>query len=238
MKDSDDEDFIINFNQTYKFNTYHLLINCITEIYEDNKQVRNLIHALNIDVFKFEYFNLSNLHVNQNWIYINELKQFFISNYKNLCTQIIKFCHFNWVHNYKGEWIIFYQLDQHYWWLIILINIKCFIDNYNDCNWYKIFYQWKSGFLIPLPVSEKRFKHFTVDFVISLPSFINAHREVYINIMIIVNHFSKYATFIFMWKINVVSVGHTWLTEFYWENGAPDFIVSDYDSQFISNFWK
>ena len=41
-----------------------------------------------------------------------------------------------------------------------------------------------------------------------------------------------------MWKIDAVSVNYTWLTEFYQENGAPNSIVSDHDSQFISNFWK
>ena len=89
---------------------------------------------------------------------------------------------------------------------------------------------------MPLPVPEKRFKHFTVDFVISLPSFINAHREVCINVMIIVDCFSKYATFMPMQKIDAVSVSCTWLTEFYQENGASDFIILNYGSQFVSNF--
>ena len=74
MKNSDDENFIINFNQTYEPSTYHLLTDHITEIYESNKQTRDLTHTLNISVFKFKCFNLSNLHVNQNQIYINELK--------------------------------------------------------------------------------------------------------------------------------------------------------------------
>ena len=65
MKNSDDEDFITDFNQTYESSTYYLFTDCITEIYEDNKQVRDLTHTLNISVFKFEHFNLSNLHVNQ-----------------------------------------------------------------------------------------------------------------------------------------------------------------------------
>ena len=56
--------------------------------------------------------------------------------------------------------------------------------------------------------------------------------------MVIVNCFSKYVMFVFMWKIDAVSVGCTWLTEFYWENGAPDSIVSDCGSQFVSDFWK
>ena len=66
-----------------------------------------------------------------------------------------------------------------------------------------------------LLVLKERFKHFTVDFITDLSSFINAHREICINVMVIVNHFSKYATFMLMWKINAVSVGCTWLTEFY-----------------------
>ena len=80
-----------------------------------------------------------------------------------------------------------------------------------------------------LPVFEKRFKYFTVNFITDLLSFINAHREVCINVMIIVNCFSKYATFVPMQKINAVSVNHIWLTEFYQKNDASDFIVSDCD---------
>ena len=91
---------------------------------------------------------------------------------------------------------------------------------------------------MPLPVPEERFKHFTVDFMISLFSFTNVYEEVCTNVMIIVNCFSKYITFVPMWKIDAVSVDHIWLTEFYWENGAPDSIVSDCGLQFVSNFWK
>ena len=118
------------------------------------------------------------------------------------------------------------------------MNVKCFVSNCNDCNWYKIFCQWKPDFLMPLPVPEKRFKHLMIDFVTGLPSFTNAHREVYTNVMVIMNCFSKYAMFVPMWKIDAVSVGCIWLTEFYWENDAPDSIVSNHDPQFISEFWK
>ena len=111
MKDSDNEDFTTDFNQTHKPSTYHLLTDHITEVYESNKQIRDLIHTLNTDVFKFKHFNLNNLHVNQDQVYINELKQFFISDYENLHTQIIDFCYFNQIHNYKGEWVTFYQLN-------------------------------------------------------------------------------------------------------------------------------
>ena len=37
MKDLDDENFIINFNQTYKPSTYHLLTDHITKAYKSNK---------------------------------------------------------------------------------------------------------------------------------------------------------------------------------------------------------
>ena len=114
MKNSNNENFITNFNQTHEPSTYHLLTNHITEVYEGNKQVRDLTQAFHTDVFKFEYFNLSNLHMNQNQIYINELKQFFIPDHENLHTQIIEFCHFNQVHNHEEEQATFYQLDQHY----------------------------------------------------------------------------------------------------------------------------
>ena len=44
--------------------------------------------------------------------------------------------------------------------------------------------------------------------------------------------------FVFMQKIDAVSVDHTWFTKFYQENSAPNSIVLDYGPQFISNFWK
>ena len=64
VKNSDDEDFIIDFNQIHEPNTYHLLTDCITETYEGNEQIKDLIWALHISAFKFKCFNLSNLHVN------------------------------------------------------------------------------------------------------------------------------------------------------------------------------
>ena len=91
---------------------------------------------------------------------------------------------------------------------------------------------------MPLPVLKERFKHLTVDFITGLPLFINAHGKVCINVMVIVNYFFKYVMFVPMWKIDAISVGHTWFTEFYWENGASNFIVFDCGPQFVSDFWK
>ena len=59
-----------------------------------------------------------------------------------------------------------------------------------------------------LPVPEERFKHFTVNFIIGLPSFINAHRKICINVMIIMNCFLKYTTFMLIQKIDAVNVSH------------------------------
>ena len=64
VKNSDNEDFTTDFNQTYEPSTYHLFTNHITEVYESNKQVKNLTHTLNTSTFKFECFNLGNLYVN------------------------------------------------------------------------------------------------------------------------------------------------------------------------------
>ena len=141
VKNSDNKDFTTDFNQTYEPSTYHLLTDHITEAYKNNKQTRNLIQTLNTDTFKFECFNLGNLHVNQTQIYTNELKQLFIPDHENLHIRIIKSCHSNWVHNHREKQITFYQLNQHYWWPIILTDVKCFISNYNNCNQYKTFCQ-------------------------------------------------------------------------------------------------
>ena len=83
---------------------------------------------------------------------------------------------------------------------------------------------------MPLSVSEKRFKHFTVNFMIDLFSFINTHKEICINVMVIMDCFSKYIMFMFIWKINAVSVDYIWFIKFYQENDAFDFIVLNCNS--------
>ena len=56
--------------------------------------------------------------------------------------------------------------------------------------------------------------------------------------MIIVDYLIKYTLFCSIWKIDSVSVNHTWFTEYYHKNNVSDFIISDQNSQFINVFWK
>ena len=89
------------------------------------------------------------------------------------------------------------------------------------------------GLLEPLPIAEWPWESVTMDFIIGLPK-----SEGYGYIIVVVDRFSKYATFIAapkdctaeetarLFLMNVVK---------YW--GLPNFIISDRDSRFTGKFW-
>ena len=89
------------------------------------------------------------------------------------------------------------------------------------------------GLLKPLPIAERSWESVTMDFVIGLPK-----SEGYGSIIVEVDQFSKYATFIAAPKdCTAEETARLFLKNLvkYW--GLPKFIISDCDSCFTRKFW-
>ena len=133
------DDFITDFNQIHEFTAYHFLVNHINQTYQKELQIKALLNVFIIKQWKFEHINLDNLHIDSNCIHINETDQLFILNFEDLHIYIIEVNHVNQIHNHADEHNIFYQFDQQYWWFFMLKNVKQFVHNCNNCQWFKIF---------------------------------------------------------------------------------------------------
>ena len=85
----------------------------------------------------------------------------------------------------------------------------------------------------PLPIAERPWDNVTMDFIIELPKSENNG-----SIIVVVDRFSKYATFIAA-LTDCIAEGTTRLflkhVVKYW--GLLKFIISDHDPRFIGKFW-
>ena len=92
----------------------------------------------------------------------------------------------------------------------------------------------QGGLLQPLPIPERPWASVSMDFISHLPMV-----QGYNRIMVIVDHFSKYATFV----PTKLPCGAEMTAELFFKNvvkywGIPMSIVSDRDSRFTGKFWN
>ena len=101
------------------------------------------------------------------------------------------------------------------------------------CQQDKVEQHQPKGLLEPLPIVERPWESVTMDFIIGIPK-----SEGYGSIIVVVDRFSKYATFIASPKgCTVEETIRLFLKNVvkYW--GLPKFIISDRDSRFTGKFW-
>jgi hypothetical protein len=61
----------------------------------------------------------------------------------------------------------------------------------------------------------------------------------YDSILVIIDHFTKYAIYIPVTKtLDAVSLSNVFLRDYFKRFGLPKFIVSDRDKLFTTNYWK
>ena len=101
------------------------------------------------------------------------------------------------------------------------------------CQQDKVEQRQPRGLLEPLPIAERLWDNVTMDYIIGLPK-----SEDNGSIIVVVDRFSKYATFITsptgytMEKTTKLFLKHVVK---YW--GLPKYIISDHDPCFTRKFW-
>jgi hypothetical protein len=79
----------------------------------------------------------------------------------------------------------------------------------------------------------QRWRDILIDFVVDLPS-----SNGFTNIMVVVDRLMKMRYIIPMESIDVILVAEYFVKHVFKLYGLPDLIISDYGSQFISDFWQ
>jgi hypothetical protein len=79
----------------------------------------------------------------------------------------------------------------------------------------------------------QKWRDILIDFIVDLPS-----SNGFTNIMVVVNHLMKMRYMIPIKLINTISVAKYFVKYVFKLHRLPNSIVSDYGSQFISDFWQ
>lgn len=112
--------------------------------------------------------------------------------------------------------------------------IECYVQTCLICQQDKVEQRQPRGLLEPLPVAERPWESITMDFITALPK-----SKEHDTIMVVLDRFSKYATFIpaslECTAEEAVQLFFKFVVK-YWR--LPRHIISDRDPRFTDNFWS
>ncbi|KAL4383104.1 hypothetical protein GQ457_15G008210 [Hibiscus cannabinus] len=124
-------------------------------------------------------------------------------------------------------------LADQYYWPHMGRDVEAYVKTCLVCQQDKVEAGKPMGLLQPLPIPERPWESISMDFIIGLPKV-----DDFSSIMVVVDRFSKYATFIPASKVcPAEEAARLFLKHVvkYW--GVPKKIVSDRDTRFTGRFW-
>ena len=152
---------------------------------------------------------------------------------ENIRKNLVKECHDTKQVGHLGQQCMRTLLESAYYWPQIQDEVEAYVRTYLMCQQDKVEQQQPKGLLEPLPIAEHPWESISVDFFIGLP-----YSEGYDLIIVVVDRFSKYATFI-VTPTNYTAEQTTrpFLKHVvkYW--GLLKYINSDCDLCFTGKFW-
>ena len=129
-------------------------------------------------------------------------------------------------------------LNKYYYWPGIINDVKRFVKNCYGCKKSKTSKTKYNGAFKPLPITDKRWVHISIDFIIDFPVSRDFWGENCINIMVIMDRLSKMVKCIFMDGITAKDAARVFYIHFLKDHGLPNFIIFDRGRPFVSHFWE
>ena len=124
-------------------------------------------------------------------------------------------------------------LESAYYWPQIRDEVEAYVRTCLVCQQDKVEQRQPRGLLEPLPIAERPWDSVTMDFIIGLPKSEDSG-----SIIVVVDRFSKYATFIAApTDCTAETTARLFLKHIVKYRGLPKFIISDRDQRFIGKFW-
>jgi hypothetical protein len=158
----------------------------------------------------------------------------YLPKWRNVRKEVLHECHDSPWAGHPGQKRTLALLERGFYWQNMRKDVDEYVRSCLICQQDKAVTKSPGGLLQPLPVPVRPWASVSMDFITGLPDV-----DGYTSIMVVVDRFSKYATFIackapckaedaadYFFK-SVVK---------YW--GVPLSIISDRDARFTSNFWK
>ncbi|RVW50368.1 Transposon Tf2-2 polyprotein [Vitis vinifera] len=160
-------------------------------------------------------------------------RRLYVPKWGNIRQNLIKECHDTKWAGHPGQRRTRALLESAYYWPQIRDEVEAYVRTCLVCQQDKVEQRQPRGLLEPLPVAERPWDSVTMDFIIGLPKLEDSG-----SIIVVVDRFSKYATFIAApTDCTAEETARLFLKHVvkYW--GLPKFIISDRNPRFTGKFW-
>ena len=157
----------------------------------------------------------------------------YVPKWSNMRKELIKECHDSLWAGHPGMKRTHALIKAIYYWPQMRDDIEAYVRTCLVCQQDKSEQQAPGGLLEPLPIPERPWESVSMDFITTLPK-----SESFGSIIVVVDRFSKYATFIpISADCNVDETARLFLKHIVKLWGIPSNIVSDRDPRFTGRFW-
>jgi len=154
-----------------------------------------------------------------------------------LRTQIIYRSHSSGPAGHPGRVKTLELVSRTYWWPRMSQDVAEFVRACDLCFRTKTSRSSPQGFLQPLPVPFRAWSDISIDYITPLPE-CERHGQRYKHILVVVCRLTKMRHFIPTVTLTAEELASVFLSKVYALHGAPDNIISDRGSQFVSEFWQ
>ncbi|KAE8692821.1 cytochrome P450 78A7-like [Hibiscus syriacus] len=158
----------------------------------------------------------------------------YVPQFKGLRKEFMRECHDSKWAGQPGIHRTLALIAEHYYWPHMGNDVEAYVKTCLVCQQDKIEQRRPAGLLQPLPIPEKPWESLSMDFIVCLPV-----SDGFSSIMVVVDRFSKYGTFIPASKVCPAEEAARLFLKYvvkYW--GVPQTIISDRDTRFTGRFWK
>jgi len=128
-------------------------------------------------------------------------------------------------------------LNRTYWWPGMSQFIATFVRDCALCFRTKTPRSAPPGFLKPLELPERPWTDISIDHVVDLPD-CRRNGKVYRHILVVVDRLTKMRHFIAVTSLDTDELVEAFTHHVYRLHGAPNTIISDRGSSFVSDFWR
>ncbi|KZV50122.1 hypothetical protein F511_27684 [Dorcoceras hygrometricum] len=198
---------------------------CIKEVLEHDLMARELVNLCTQGKTK-------QFWVEDGLLYTKG-RHLFVSKWNNLRRDVIRECHDTRWAGHPGQRCTLALLESSYFWPQMRDSVELYVKTCLVCQQDKVANKQPAGLLEPLPIPDRPWDSITMDFISEL-----SKSEGFGPIMVVVDRFSKYGTFIACMKDCMAEeAARAFLKNVvkYW--GLPRSIVSDRDPRFTGRLW-
>jgi hypothetical protein len=130
---------------------------------------------------------------------------------------------------------MYQDLNQHYWWTKMKIEIARYVARCDTCRCVKAIHMKTAGPLQSLLIPTWKWEDISMDFIVGLPRTAKGFDSIWV----IIDRLTKIAHFLpVKVKYTVATYAELYIACILSLHGVPKTIVSDHGPQFVSKFWE